>query len=281
MNVLKRSPPQVNDNLQKNSISSKFFQMLAAKRQTEIEHYLSEVECASLEELSQRLGASVSTIRRDLNHLETLGRLERTHGGARLLQVAPRLDEFAFALRDARQREEKEAIARAAARFIHSDQTVFVDAGSTTYHVARQLETKPIHILTNSLPVAQHYSGSSQVEVVVSGGVIYPRLGVLVGHMAVEAFAKMHADVAVMGAGGLTLEGVSNSHVLLIDIQRAMLRQARKILLCLDHTKLGKRSVTPLCGLDRVDILVTDHKAPRPILEKIKAMGVEVVVAEP
>ena len=96
----------------------------------------------------------------------------------------------------------------------------------------------------------------------MSGGVIYPRLGVLVGPLAVEAFSKIHADVAVMSAGGITLEGVTNSHGLLIDIQRAMINAAHKVIFCLDHTKFGRRSVSPLCGLDSIDVIVTDSQAP-------------------
>ena len=85
--------------------------MQAEKRQKRIEEYLQKVEFASLDELSQQLGASVSTVRRDLTVLEGAGNLKRTHGGARILN--PRSDEFAFAKRDTHQLEAKEAIGRA------------------------------------------------------------------------------------------------------------------------------------------------------------------------
>ena len=80
---------------------------------------------------------------------------------------------------------------------------------------------KTPQIITNSLPVANFFAAANRVELIFSGGVIYPRLGVLVGPLAVEAFSKIHADVAVMSGGGITLDGVSNSHGLLIEIQRA------------------------------------------------------------
>ena len=143
----------------------------------------------------------------------------------------------------------------------------------------RDSEEKSPQIVTNSLPVANHFASANKVEVILAGGVIYPRLGVLVGPMTVEAFSKMRADVAIMSAGGITLEGVTNSHALLIDIQRAMLKAAQKIIFCLDHSKFGRQSVSPLCGLDLVDTIVTDSRAPHELVAALRAHGVEVVVA--
>lgn len=252
--------------------------MTAEERKHRIEAYLQQVEFASLEELSEHVEASVSTVRRDLTALEEAGSVRRTHGGARIL--APRTDEFAFSARDTHQLTEKEAIGRACAALIGANQSVILDAGTTVYHAARHLEQKAPQIVTNSLPVANLFASASQVEVILAGGVLYPRLGVVVGPMTVEAFTRMRADVAVMSAGGITLEGITNSHALLIDIQRAMLKSAQKIIFCLDHTKFGRLSVSPLCGLDMIDVVVTDSQAPVELVARLRERGVEVVVAE-
>jgi len=251
--------------------------MTADERKHRIEAYLQEVEFAGLEDLAQRVGASVSTVRRDLTVLEAHGNLKRTHGGARIL--TPKSDEFVFSVRDTRQLQEKEAIGRACAALIGPTQSVIVDAGTTTYHVAKFLADKSPQIVTSSLPVANLYSAAGRVELVLSGGVIYPRLGVLVGPLAVESFSKIHADVAVMSTGGITMEGLTNSHGLLIDIQLAMMRAAAKVIFCLDHTKFGRRSVSPLCDLDEIDIIVTDNKAPMDLVEQLRTKEIEVIVA--
>ena len=251
--------------------------MQAQARQQLIEEYLQKVEFASLEELSKHVSASASTIRRDLSLLESGGNVQRTHGGARL--VTPRSDEFTFSARDTHQLAEKEAIGRACAELIQPNQSVIIDAGTTTYHVARHLESKRPQIITNSLPVANLFASANLLEVLVSGGVIYPRLGVLVGPLAVEAFSKLHADVAIMSAGGISLDGVTNSHGLLIDIQRAMINAAQKVIFCFDSTKFGRRSVLPLCGLDCIDCIVTDHGAPQELVEALRTRGIEVIVA--
>jgi DeoR/GlpR family transcriptional regulator of sugar metabolism len=251
--------------------------MQAEERQHRINEYLQKVEFASLEEIARQVDASVSTVRRDLTTLETTGAVRRTHGGARV--VVPRTDEFTFSARDTHQLAEKEAIGRACAELIQPNQTLMLDAGTTVYHVARYLEPKAPQIITNSLAVANLFASANRLEVVLSGGVIYPRLGVLVGPLAVDSFSKIHADVAIMSAGGITSEGITNSHGLLIDIQRGMIKGAQKVIFCLDHTKLGRKSLLPLCEVDCIDTLVTDNGAAPDVIESFRARQIEVVVA--
>jgi DeoR family transcriptional regulator, fructose operon transcriptional repressor len=246
-------------------------------RQKRIQDYLNRVEFASLEELAKEVEASVSTVRRDIAALESSGTLRRMHGGARLND--PRSDEFAFSARDTHQLTEKEAIGRACADLIRPNQTVIIDAGTTAWHVAKNLESKQPQIITNSLPVANFFAASNRVELILSGGVIYPRLGVLVGPLAVEAFSKIHADVAIMSAGGITLDGISNSHGLLIEIQLAMIRAAQRVIFCFDSTKFNRRSVSPLCPLDRIHTIVTDPGAPEDLVRALRERGIEVVIA--
>ena len=156
---------------------------------------------------------------------------------------------------------------------------MIIDAGTTCYHVARYLETKTPQVFTNSLPVANLFAAANRLEVVVSGGVIYPRLGVLVGPLAVEAFSKIRADAAIMSCGGITLEGITNSHGLLIEIQRAMIQAARKVIFCIDSTKFGRQSITKLCDLATIDTIVTDKAAPANLVRALRKQGIEVIVA--
>lgn len=251
--------------------------MTAVERQHRIEAYIQQVEFASLEELARQLTVSVSTVRRDLNALEANGIIRRTHGGARL--ITPKSDEFVFSARDTHQLDEKELIGKAAARLIRDGQTVIIDAGTTTYHVARELQDRNIQLVTNSLPAANLFAAAQRTEVIVSGGVIYPRLGVLVGPLAVKAFSEIHADIAIMGAGGITEEGVTNSHALLIDIQKAMLKSAGHVVFCLDHTKFGRKSLVFLCALDRAVTVVTDGESDGALVGLLRARGVAVLLA--
>ena len=108
---------------------------------------------------------------------------------------------------------------------------------------------------------------------------IYPRLGVLVGPLAIEATSRLNADVAIMSGGGITLDGVTNSHALLIEIQRAMIRAAGKVIFCLDSTKFDRRSVAQVCDLSDIDTVITDSGAPIHLVAGLRERGVEVLIA--
>ena len=252
--------------------------MHPAERQAKIEAYLHKAEFASLEELAHSVSASVSTVRRDIAALEAGKRVRRTHGGARTLQQ-PKSDEFVFNVRDTHQVAEKERLGEACAALIQPGQNVIIDSGTTCFHVAKHLGDKVAQIITNSLPVANLFSSSNRHEVHLSGGVIYPRLGTLVGPHAVDTFSRMHADVAILSGSGIASDGIYNSHALLVDIQRAMMAGAARIIFCLDHTKFGRRSTFFLCDFAKVDVVVTDAEAPRALVEELRAKDIEVVLA--
>lgn len=252
--------------------------MQAEERQAKIETYLQRSEFASLEELAQHVGVSVSTVRRDLAALEAGKTIRRTHGGARSLQPS-KSDEFVFNVRDTHQVAEKERLGEACAALVQPGQNVIIDSGTTCFHVAKRLDDKVAQIITNSLPVANLFSASVRHEVHLSGGVIYPRLGTLVGPHAVETFSRMHADVAILSGSGISPEGIYNSHALIVDIQRAMMSGAARVIFCLDHTKFGRRSTFFLCDFTDVDVIVTDSQAPAELVAELRAKGLEVIVA--
>lgn len=252
--------------------------MQPEERQAQVEAYLQKAEFASLEELASHVGASVSTVRRDVAALEVNGIVRRTHGGARMVQ-APKSDEFVFNIRDTKQVAEKEAIGAACAALLQPGQNVILDSGTTCFHVAKHLGDKVAQVITNSLPVANLFAGSNRHEVHLSGGVIYPRLGTLVGPHAVETFSRMHADVAVLSGSGIAADGIYNSHALLVEIQRAMIAGAAKVIFCFDHTKFDRRSTFFLTDFAPVDVVVTDAAAPKALVAELRRKSLQVVIA--
>jgi len=249
----------------------------APERFRRIAELLGQHEFLDLSTLTRDLQASESTIRRDLDQLAAKGILTRTHGGA--MAVEHKTDELNFVVRDTRQAEEKDMIGRAAAALVENGMSVLIDGGTTTYHVAKHLGNKRIQIITNSLPVANLFSNSSMVETIMCGGFIFPRIGVLLGPLAEETLSKLHADVAIMSAGGLTTEGITNSNNLIVAVQQKMMTAASRVVLCLDHTKFGRRALSFAAPLDKIHTVITDKDTPRDQIAMLQKQRIEVIVA--
>jgi DeoR/GlpR family transcriptional regulator of sugar metabolism len=252
--------------------------MHSEERKAQISAHLETSEFVTIEELTKLTKASVSTVRRDLLTLERDKIIQRIHGGARTLQ--PKTNDYIFDVRDMQQVAEKEAIGKACAALIGPRQTVLIDSGTTCFHVAKHLGDDAGQIITNSLPVANLLSGSVRREVLVSGGMIYPRLGALIGPHAVDTFSRMHVDVAVLSASGLSEDGLYNTHALVVDIQRAMIASAARVIFCMDHTKFNRRLTFFLTDFAPVDIVVSDQLPPEPLAAALRANGVEIVKTE-
>src|SRR5690606_28140639 len=136
------------------------------------------------------------------------GVARRHHGGASLIEADEVAREYDFIARDQRNAEEKFAMARFIAERVLPGMTVIIDGGTSPYAVARLLIGKRLQVITNSLPVAGLLSDVSTIETIVTGGTIHNRIGVLVGPHADDMLRNVHADIAILGAVGVTAEGL-------------------------------------------------------------------------
>lgn len=231
---------------------------------------------AALDELVRELGVSESTVRRDLDALEEHGAARRTHGGALYSGGMPRLAEF-----DERQPANwaaKRAIASAAAQLIEDGETVLLDGGTTTYEVARLLVGRPLQVVTNSLPVANLFASESRTDLVLLGGYVSPRTGVCLGPYANELLGRLHVTTTVLSAAGIAEEGLFNAHLLLAETEQAMLKAASRVCVVADSSKFGRKSLTLVCSLDRIDVVVCDDGLPQRWRDVIAASGPRLVV---
>jgi DeoR family fructose operon transcriptional repressor len=142
--------------------------MKAAERQLRIQELFSSQEFVDVETLCRVLEASESTVRRDLSELEKTGFLRRVHGGA--LSLQSRDDLLDFQRQSVRCQEEKKRIGKVAAGLVEDEQTVILDGGSTVAEVARNLLGRRLHIVTNSIPIAEIFSDSRSVELTGAPG---------------------------------------------------------------------------------------------------------------
>lgn len=232
---------------------------------------------ASLPELAKELQVSESTLRRDLEHLERSGVARRTRGGVLYTGSFPGLPHFQ--LREPAQWEKKRAIARAAARLVQNGDTLLLDGGSTTYELARVLVGRPLQVVTNSLPVANLFAANAYTDLVLLGGIVYPRTGVALGPLAIEGLKRINVRRSLLSVAGITQQGFYNSNLLLVETERAMMQAADEVIVLADSTKFGHTSLAHLAPLDRVDCIVVDEELPEEWQRQIRQAGVKLVLA--
>lgn len=233
---------------------------------------------ATLPDLVTALRVSESTVRRDLDFLEETGVAKRTHGGVVYTGPSPKLAHFDQ--RQALQLDKKRSIAAAASRLIEDDDTVLLDGGSTTYELARLLVGRPLQVVTNSLPVANLFTANDSADLVLIGGYVHTRTGVSLGPYANQMLAELTARRAVVSVAGITERGYFNSHLLLVETERAMMRAVDEVIVVADSTKFGRTSLALLGGLDAIDVLVVDAGIEPQWRERVERAGVRLVVAE-
>jgi DeoR family transcriptional regulator, fructose operon transcriptional repressor len=144
---------------------------------------------------------------------------------------------------------------------VEDGETIIIDGGTTPYQVALQLREKRIQVVTNSLPVANLFADSRNVELIGTGGILYPGTGVYLGPYAAEMLKNIRAQKAFIGVAGITEEGLYNSNALLVETERNILKAAAEVYVVADHTKLGKRALAYLCGFDSIAGIIMDSAA--------------------
>lgn len=232
---------------------------------------------ASIPDLRAALDVSESTIRRDLDYLESEGEARRTHGGVFFTGQAASMRHF----EDRRngQWERKRQVAVAASGLIEDHDTLLLDGGSTAYELARQLVGRPLQIVTNSLPLANLFASSEQADLVMLGGYVHSRTSVSLGPYANQMLASLNVQKAILSIAGADHRGYYNSNLLLVETERAMMACADQTIVVADSSKFGRSSLARLCELKDVQTVVTDEGLAEASKEQLLAAGVNLVLA--
>jgi DeoR/GlpR family transcriptional regulator of sugar metabolism len=251
--------------------------MKQAQRILEIQEFFSHQEFVSFQDMSERFKASKSSIRRDLIELERDGVLRRVHGGAISLQTRDDIMDFNHLAVSCP--EEKARIGKVAAALVEDGQTVILGGGSTVVEVARQLKDRPIQIVTNSIPVAQEFWDSKLAEVTLTGGYLYPRLGVQLGPICEKMLHSVSADILIMGIRGITETGISDSNSLIVESLRTMIKAVRRVVIVADRTKFGSDALIHVASLNEIHQIVSDKNLPQEFLHMLKKHGIDCILA--
>ena len=251
--------------------------MITEERRSKILRIAEESGFVSLQHLVAEVGASESTVRRDLEYLDAQGQLHRTRGGA--AYSGESLTDF-----DVRRKQasaEKRGIAQRTAEMISAGETILLDGGTTTLEVARNLHDKALQVVTNSLPIASLLMNQPSIELIFVGGYVYPKTGVALGDQAIAALKNINVSRLVMSTGGVTEEGLFNSNALLVETERQMIESADRVTLVADSSKFGQRALSHLCPPEAVDEVVTDSGLSEYWRQTLEANDISVeVVAE-
>lgn len=254
--------------------------MLVEARRHKVLELVKTAGYVDLTELARVLDCSKSTVRRDLDFWDEQGQLKRTHGGAMFTGETGEQGELpALEERLDRAVTEKGLIAQAAVQRITDGAVLLLDGGTTTLEVARRLQGRALQVVTNSLPIAAMLSGSSQMDLIMMGGYVYPKTGVALGPLTIAMLEKVHVQQAILSVSGITPRGLFNSNLLLVETERAMMRCADEVVVVADHTKLDRSSLALLCPLSAVDTLIVDPGIKPEQRRWIEEAGVRLVVA--
>lgn len=238
--------------------------MNLAARQHDILNLARDRGYVSIDELAQAFAVTPQTIRRDINQLAELGLLRRTHGGAAC--EASSIENTAYGMRAGQMREEKQRIAQAVAAHIPDHASLFINIGTTTEAIARELQGhRGLKVITNNLHVAAQLSAKADFEVLVAGGTVRSDGGI-VGQAAVDFIGQFKVDFAIVGISGIDDDGsLLDFDYQEVRVSQAIIDNARQVILAVDSSKFGRNAVVRLGSISLVDRIVTDGAPPTAI----------------
>ncbi|NKI70014.1 DeoR family transcriptional regulator [Collimonas pratensis] len=227
--------------------------------------------------LSEQLGLSEDTIRRDLRQLAQEGLLQRVHGGA--LPASPAL--AGFTERQQISADAKPAIGRAAAAMIQPGQVVLIDGGTTAVQLVRQLApTLRATVVTHSPSIAVELVSHPYIEVIMIGGHLFKHSIVAVGAAALEAIGRIRADLYFMGVCSLHPEaGISTGDFEEAGVKRALSDAAARTVVLASPEKLDTASPFQIAPLSQVSDIVVNTGVAEALIAPYRKMGIAVTLA--
>ncbi len=260
---------------------SKRVEIIPAKRRAMILDRLRRDGAASILELSEAIGASASTIRRDLEQLTEGGYLERTHGGALLVPPLQATFEHEPSLNAQLQHPQKRAIGALAALRLNPRESVIFDTGSTVLEAVRATAERqiPLTAVTNSIETASLCAECPDWRVIVPGGAVRTGSRMMVGEPGQSFFGTIHADVCLVGAYAITGRILTDASLEVAALKRAMIQAARRAILLIDSTKFRAPSFSAFCDISAISEVITDDGARPEDLAALRSLGVKVTVA--
>ncbi|MDE7437677.1 MAG: DeoR/GlpR family DNA-binding transcription regulator [Muribaculaceae bacterium] len=237
-------------------------------------------ESASVGELSSQLQVSAVTIRKDLSELEAAKKLYRSHGTAILID--PYINNRSISEKAKLASHEKSVIGYYAAQLINRDDSIIIASGTTMLSFAHSIE--PNHHLTvvsASLKVSEALGPNEAIDVIQLGGTLRRSSLSVVGRHAEEFLEDMACSKLFMGVDGFDPNfGITTTDIREADLNKAMMRAARKTIVLADSSKFGRSGFVKIADFDEIDMIITDSNLPDKAAQVLESMGVDLRIAE-
>ncbi|WP_299678404.1 DeoR/GlpR family DNA-binding transcription regulator [uncultured Roseobacter sp.] len=231
----------------------------------------------TVEALAEHFGVTLQTIRRDLSELAEANKLERVHGGAILPSGTTNIE---YEERRNLNQGSKVAMARACAQQIPEGCSVFLNIGTSTEAVARELlQHRDLMVITNNMNIANILVDNPDCQIIVTGGAFRRSDGGLIGTLTVETIRQFKFDFAVIGCSAMDEDGdILDFDIQEVGVSQAIIAQSRKCLLVADHSKFSRTAPARIASMGSVSTVVTDQPLPGHLTQKCIDWGTEVLV---
>ena len=257
------------------------------RQQSATDRHARELELLSahgyctVSEMSRTLNVSPMTIRRDLRMLAEKQLIQTKYGGAQIL--SPDLVESSFDVRTHEHLAQKQAIGEKAVElFIEEGDVIGIDSGSTMVELASRLPDIPLTIITHSLAVANIVARNEQCQLILLGGVLQHRSSSFYGSQALATLQHLNINKLFLAAAGLLIpDGLSTGDLPDAEVKRALLRASRRIILCMDSSKIGQSFLAYYASLDSIDTLITDNEISLDDKKALEHLNVRVISTSP
>jgi len=241
--------------------------MLPSERQKKMLDLLATKDVITISEFMKFFNISIETVRRDLTRLEKQGSIKKVYGGAKLNAI--NIDEPTLENRLIDRRLQKEAIGKKCSEFIQDGDCIFIDSGSTTFHIAKQLATKKnLTIITSSIPVVNELMNSDFERSVVTYDYIFN-------------FSELNIQKSFICAGGITIEnGISDFNMQEAVTRKIIIERSKQVLVAADSSKFQRDVMISIAPLSKIDYVITDSQLNRNTANGFKRTSTTLILAE-
>lgn len=251
--------------------------LIPIERQKEILNLIQENRVISIAKLVELMSVSHMTIRRDIQKLEQLGKVISVSGGVQLVERL--ITEPTRNAKSQLQQAQKIRIGSAAAENIIDKATIYLDAGSTTMEIAKQITAREdLLVVTNDFGIAEFLMEQGKCELIHTGGRVCKQNRSAVGELPAQLLRNLYIDIAFISTSSWNLQGLTTPDENKIPVKRAIVDSSQKRVLVTDSSKYGKVATFALYPLDVFDKIICDNNLTENVKEKILAMNIELLL---